>query len=610
MSIPNQIAIDSTNNAVTVQTDENLLLITNVSYNAQITPPTSNQIVVEADPVNIDIQTSDKSIFTYNETPIVEVDVIQPITKVIQVATIGAQGPVGPVGPIGPPGVITAASGLIVTGSIFVSGSPGSVTATSFTGSIDASNIVGLNLALISTGSVTASVNIDNNTFRIQSGSSTYFFISSSGRIGIGTTTPNLGVLQLGATVENPHANLVVNGENTGTASITVRANNGLTSNQKTYNPVGGSDSLNFIQLLDTDTTTQTNQPIGRIIFTSNDGDTNQFVNKAFIEAVAEDSTPDSFLAFGTNQSGSNTTERMRINSLGNVGIGTTTPINTLQVNGGITATSFTGSFSGSVRAPGSTTQLIYNNNGVLGATSNITYTSNLLQVSTGQVTIDNALYIPALKADQGGPALLVGDGSNDPKYYAIIPIVYSSKGAAAEGQKAYGTRQIERGGKQNYDFILSKNIIDGDPDTGTTSSIMTLTDQERVGIGTSDPRAKLEVLGSVLISGSNTLTNVGPAVFSGSIDVTQGDVTLQESLYIIKKVSIGTTHQSASLTISGSSSNDTLLVKLNDNNGDTDKFKINNEGIVVLGALSSSPTPVAGGIYFSTENDYFFGFL
>ena len=80
-------------------------------------------------------------------------------------------------------------------------------------------------------------------------------------------------------------------------------------------------------------------------------------------------------------------------------------------------------------------------------------------------------------------------------------------------------------------------------------------------------------------------------------------------SLYIIKKVSIGTTHQSASLTISGSSSNDTLLVKLNDSNGDTDKFKINNEGIVVLGALSSSPTPVAGGIYFSTENDYFFGF-
>ena len=514
MSIPNQIAIDSTNNTVTVQTDENLLLITNVSYNPQITPPASNQIVVEADPVSIDIQTSDKSIFTYNETPIVEVDVIQPITKVIQVAAIGAQGPVGPVGPIGPPGVITAASGLIVTGSIFVSGSPDSVTATSFTGSlfgtaswatnaltasflpvntyqitsswaisasqaltasyVNVQNVVGLNLSRISTGSITASVNVNNDTFRIQSGSSTYFFISSSGRIGIGTTTP----------------------------------------------------------------------------------------------------------------------------------------INTLQVNGGITATSFTGSFSGSVRAPGSTTQLIYNNNGVLGATSNITYTSNLLQVSTGQVTIDNALYIPALRADQGGPALLVGDGSNDPKYYAIIPIVYSSKGAAAEGQKAYGTRQIERGGKQNYDFILSKNIIDGDPDTGTTSSIMTLTDQERVGIGTSDPRAKLEVLGSVLISGSNTLTNVGPAVFSGSIDVTQGDVTLQESLYIIKKVSIGTTHQSASLTISGSSSNDTLLVKLNNNNGDTDKFKINNEGIVVLGALSSSPTPVAGGIYFSTENDYFFGFL
>jgi hypothetical protein len=506
MSIPNQIAIDSTSNTVTVQTDENLLLITNVSYNAQITPPTSNQIVVEADPVNINIQTSGKSIFTYNETPIVEVDVIQPITKVIQVATIGAQGPVGPVGPIGPPGVITAASGLIVTGSIFVSGSPGSVTATSFTGSlfgtaswainaltasflpvntyqitsswaisasqaltasyVDAQNVVGLNLSRISTGSITASVNVGNDTFRIQSGSSTYFFISSSGRIGIGTTTP----------------------------------------------------------------------------------------------------------------------------------------INTLQVNGGITATSFTGSFSGSVRAPGASGDLLRNFNGVLSSANGTGVVSN-----ANAIIITDVVSIPG--TDAGGLRLIVGPGDGNRKHYAIIPEIYTSKGDAALGNSAFSTAQRQVGGKQIQDFILTTGITGGDPKTGTTASVMSLTEDQNVGIGTTTPTAKLQVVGSVLISGSNTLTNIGPAVFSGSIDVTQGDVTLQESLCIIKKVSIGTTHQSASLTISGSSSNDTLLVKLNDSNGDTDKFKINNEGIVVLGTLSSSPTPVAGGIYFSAENDYFFGF-
>jgi hypothetical protein len=220
--------------------------------------------------------------------------------------------------------IISTSSGI--TGSLFGTASF----------AVSASHVIGLNLSHISTGSITASVDIGTDTFKVQSGSSTFLYVSSSGRVGIGTATPTLGLLQLNASTAIPNANLFINAGIGTTGSITVRSNNGVNvAGQKIYNPVGGSDSLNFIQLLDADTTTTTNQPIGRIIFTSNDSDSGGTnTTKAFIEAVSEDETPDAFLAFGTAQSLSVVTERMRITSAGNVGIGTTTTTTKLHISG------------------------------------------------------------------------------------------------------------------------------------------------------------------------------------------------------------------------------------------------------------------------------------
>ena len=62
---------------------------------------------------------------------------------------------------------------------------------------IPASGITGLNLSQIATGSVSASVSPGTASFQITSGSTNFLFVSSSGNIGIGTTTPTSAKLQV-----------------------------------------------------------------------------------------------------------------------------------------------------------------------------------------------------------------------------------------------------------------------------------------------------------------------------------------------------------------------------------------------------------------------------
>jgi hypothetical protein len=85
----------------------------------------------------------------------------------------------------------------IFSGSVNITGSTVALQGGSFSGSgaelfnIPASGITGLNLSQIATGSVTASVSLGTGSFTINSGSSNFLFVSSSGNIGIGTTTPS-----------------------------------------------------------------------------------------------------------------------------------------------------------------------------------------------------------------------------------------------------------------------------------------------------------------------------------------------------------------------------------------------------------------------------------
>jgi hypothetical protein len=408
------------------------------------------------------------------------VTIPQPVTTIVQVATPGPQGSQGPQGPQGVTGVSSQ----------------------------------------IATGSVTASVNIGTDTFKIESGSSTYLYISSSGNIGVGTATPTLGLLQLNSAAGITNPSLYINAANVGTtASITVRANNGVnTPSQKIYNPVGGSDSLNFIQLLDADTTTTTSQPIGRIIFSSNDSDSGG--TKAFIEAVSEDATPDAFLAFGTNQSGSSVTERMRITSTGNVGVGTVSPSTRLHISGA----SDSGLFK--IDSP---------------AVNNIVYISG-----SGNVGIGTSTPLSSLTVAGGNINIETGYAIGGNSLGTFSPFIrYSNTGVGVPSSSFGHTTAYmlsDAGG------VFGTNDLSFWAGGFVQTEIMRIVGSTGfVGIGESSPSAKLEIKGSGVTSATTAL-RVKNSNASASLVVRNDG-----------NVGIGTSTPSSQLHISGASAIMTL---------------------------------------------------
>jgi hypothetical protein len=201
-----------------------------------------NQIVIDSSTNVVDIQTNDNQLYITSNVTNTEITVTQPVTTVIQVATQGPQGPQGPQGETGVSNQIT-------------------------------------------TGSITASVNIGTDTFKVQSGSSTFLYVSSSGRVGIGTTTPTNTLQVVGSVIAT-----------TFTGSLF-----GTASNAQTALFITPTGTNAFVQ------------------------GGNSFGENAIL-GTNNDNTSLQFKTAGEN--------RVIIDSSGNVGIGTTTPTNTLQIVG------------------------------------------------------------------------------------------------------------------------------------------------------------------------------------------------------------------------------------------------------------------------------------
>jgi len=181
-------------------------------------------------------------------------------------------------------------------------------------------------------------------------------------------------------------------------------------------------------------------------------------------------------------------------------------PTGSLTVTGSVIATSFTGSFSGSVAAPGSTTQIVYNNSGVLGADNGLVYSGSSLGIGSPSPQ-------SGFRLDVTGNSVLRGELYTSRSFIDFSP-------QAAWNLNPSGFSWIAR--TQNLSVGVSSSLSAklGVRGTGTTSATTALRventnasaslvvlDNGQVGIGTASPSSSI----SLDVSGSIRATAIVP---------------------------------------------------------------------------------------------------
>jgi hypothetical protein len=148
----------------------------------------------------------------------------------------------------------------------------------------------------------------------------------------VASGTIAVGDLVFGSGLQ-PYTRVTAFGTGTGltgtyTVSVSQTVSSGTVLGSSTY-------ANTLIRITDTDTSQAINQPTGGLQFFTSDSSSPTAGVGAYVVAIAEDSTPDTALVFGTRAEtggGVDANERMRIDPDGNVGIGTGNPNANLEI--------------------------------------------------------------------------------------------------------------------------------------------------------------------------------------------------------------------------------------------------------------------------------------
>jgi hypothetical protein len=249
-------------------------------------------------------------------------------------------------------------------------------------------------------------------------------------------------------------------------------------------------------------------------------------------------------IAFATQSTASALTERMRINTNGNVGIGTTAPSTKLDVNGTITGTSFSGA------GTGLTGTASININGTVGATTattgsftslaystTLTGGSGIVNLGSGQFYKDASGNVGIGTTSPTVPLYVVG-GSTTGFTPGIITQFTNSVnsgciqiGSAPSGSGTLCGLRItgDTGGGTSYDTYRN---VGGSPFHAffvNASEKMRIDASGNVGIGTSSPVSKLHVAGTFTITGAGMQIDNGQGISAKSVAGTSRQLVVMD---------------------------------------------------------------------------------
>jgi hypothetical protein len=303
--------------------------------------------------------------------------------------------------------------------------------------------------------------------------------IDSSGNLGIGTASPSskLDIYNGGINVDTTGGTLTATRYNSGSGSSLILL-------QKSQSATIGTQSA-----------LSNGYGIGGIITKGSDG--TSFINTTAISSevdgtVSTNSVP-SRITFSTNSGSTSYSERMRINSSGNVGIGTTNPTAKLQVEGTFSVrSSSTQSFNDSVNA----NNLTMTNS---KAHFNVDGADKDFQVSSD--TVPNALFVQGSDGN-------VGIGTSSPTYSLQV-----YKATAGNIVRLGSTRTLDISNSDNGTYlgaIWNRNINSvGGIHTWSIngSERMRIDSSGNVGINTTNTDTKFSLESPAKISRSAATT-------------------------------------------------------------------------------------------------------